>query len=228
MKIGGFLKTSLSDYPGHISSVVFTQGCNMRCPYCHNPSLIPGKAENSIRPEEIIGFLAARRDLISGVVISGGEPLIQPDIIPFTKEIRKCGFDIKIDTNGTLPATLEKLISSGNVSYLAMDVKASPDEYDAAAGVKIIIEDIKTSISAVKSSGIPYEFRTTVVPGLHTVETIRGIGSLIVNTDFYVLQNFSGSRTLSLSLHNTPPFTRDVMEKFKNAAASFSSRCIIR
>lgn len=163
MKIGGIQKVSLIDFPANISCVVFTQGCNFRCRYCHNPELVyPQLFQKEIPQEEVFEYLKKRKNLLEGVVITGGEPTIQADILDFIKEIRKLGYKIKLDTNGYVPEVLEKLIPF--LDYIAMDIKTSFDkvEYSRICGIEIDIEKIIQSIKLIVESKKNFEFRTTV------------------------------------------------------------------
>lgn len=228
MKIGGFVKTSLSDFPGHISAVIFTSGCNLRCPCCHNPDLVTHPDTEVISSTEALDFLASKKNRLTGVVVTGGEPLLHGDLIQLIEQIHHFGYAVKIDTNGTCPRMLETVIDSGWCSYVAMDVKSSPDDYDRAAGKHISLEAIRESIALIKASTLAHEFRTTVVPGMHSVKTIAGIGSLIGFTSRYALQNFSGRRTLSPSLNGLSGFREHEMNAFGKIARDFCDELIIR
>lgn len=177
MKIGGFLPLSLCDYPGIPAAVIFTQGCNWRCPFCHNQKLLPLTTQEELHPkEEIIKYLASKTKMLSGVVITGGEPTIQNELEPFFIELKTLGLDIKLDTNGTQPGMVEKLLSQDLVDYIAMDIKAPWDKYDCLAGIPVQTETIKTSIDLIVNSGIAHHFRTTFVPHLlkeHDIEEIK-------------------------------------------------------
>ncbi len=189
MKIGGLLKTSLIDYPGKIAAVIFTQGCNFRCFYCHNPELVYSEQFASPIPEEVImDFLERRVGMLEGISITGGEPLMQPDIAEFTEKLVRMGFLVKVDTNGSFPDTLKKLIDSGNVHYIAMDIKAPEYMYDEITGVKIDFWKIRRSIEIIKNSGVEYEFRTTYVNQLCTPEAISGIKRLVEGSRNYYIQ----------------------------------------
>ena len=170
MKIQAIQKLTLLDFPGRVACTVFTVGCNLRCPFCHNASLVRGGDGNFLTEDEVFSFLGKRKGVLDGVCITGGEPLINEDIGAFTEKIRAVGYAVKLDTNGTFPDRLEALISGGLIDYIAMDIKSSPDSYDTLCGVGVDIEKIKSSVALIKSSGIPHEFRTTVVKGLHTPE----------------------------------------------------------
>ena len=163
MKILGFVKTSMVDYPGNIVSTIFLGGCNFRCPFCHNPDLADNKGIE-LDKEKIFSFLKKRNGLIDGVCVSGGEPTIYSDLPSFLKDIKALGLKVKLDTNGSHPEMLKSVIEDGLVDYVAMDVKSSFKHYDNASGVHVDMEKIKDSIDIIKSSNVEYEFRTTMVP----------------------------------------------------------------
>lgn len=197
MLIGGFQKTSLLDYPEKISAIVFTQGCNFRCPYCHNPELLKnGSNTSEWSITSVLDFLKTRVGKLDGVVVTGGEPCLHKDLANFLREIKKLGFLIKLDTNGSNPDMLESLIKEKLVDYIAMDIKAPFKKYKNVAGVDVNVDDITKSINIVKSCGIDYEFRTTVLKSLLTVEDFEQIGKEISGAKRYYLQKFVPSKTL--------------------------------
>jgi pyruvate formate lyase activating enzyme len=174
MRIGGLRKLSLIDYPGEVSTVIFTTGCNFRCIYCYNSHLVlPELFPQDIPEDEILKFLSTRIGKISAVVISGGEPAIHNDLPRFIKVIKNLGFKIKLDTNGTNPAALKNLLDSNLLDFIAMDVKAIPEKYDSICGVKTDIKKIIKSIGIIKNSSIPHQFRITLVKGFHTDEDVK-------------------------------------------------------
>jgi pyruvate formate lyase activating enzyme len=180
MKIGGLRKLSLIDYPGEISTVVFTTGCNFRCNYCHNSHLVlPELFPDDIPEDEVINFLKTRIGKISAVVISGGEPTLHHDLPAFITKIKSLGFKIKLDSNGTNPSAIQELINSELVDYIAMDIKTSPENYNAVCGVKTDIKKIRQSIEVIKKSTINSQFRMTIVNGIHTVDDIRNAEDLL-------------------------------------------------
>lgn len=161
MLIGGLHKCSTVDYPGLLSSVIFTCGCNMNCSYCHNRELISSRTDSAYEVKEIMEFLYIRKGLIDAVVISGGEPTLQEDLIEFIRNVKALGFKVKLDTNGTRPKVMEKLIKSGMVDFIAMDIKAPHEKYQSVCGAPIPVDSISKSIQLIMESGIDYEFRTT-------------------------------------------------------------------
>jgi pyruvate formate lyase activating enzyme len=197
MRIGGLQKFSLIDYPGRISAIVFTQGCNFRCPYCHNPELVDPVQYGPVLPEEeVISFLEKRRGKLDAVTMTGGEPTLQPDLDRFLQEIKKMGYLIKLDTNGSMPDTLERLIHAGLVDYLAMDVKGPLKKYGQIAGTEVQTRKIRKSIALIANSGIDHEFRTTVVRSQLDNEDLIAIAGLLKNGRLHVLQTFVPVKTL--------------------------------
>lgn len=175
--IAGLTKLTLLDYPGKVGCILFTQGCNLQCPFCHNSSLI-GTAENTpVDTAEILKFLDTRRGLIDGVCISGGEPTLHPDLLDLLKHIKDAGYAVKLDTNGSHPEILQRIQDRGLADYIAMDVKNSPDLYSITTGrPDLSMVPIEDSIRIILQSGIQYEFRTTIVGGLHTVQSVQSMG----------------------------------------------------
>lgn len=197
MIIGGLQKTSLLDYPGQISAIVFTQGCNFRCPYCHNPELLStDKNSLEIGVSSVLDFLKTRIGKLDGVVITGGEPCIHKDLPEFIREIKKNGFLVKLDTNGSFPDLLEKLLQENVLDYIAMDIKAPFDKYGSVAGVNINIEKIKRSVKLIMESKVDYEFRTTVLKSMLSSDDFEKIGIDIDGAKRYYLQKFVPTKAL--------------------------------
>ncbi|PIP27219.1 MAG: anaerobic ribonucleoside-triphosphate reductase activating protein [Candidatus Moranbacteria bacterium CG23_combo_of_CG06-09_8_20_14_all_39_10] len=197
MILGGFQKLTLLDYPGKIATTVFTVGCSFRCPFCHNPELVDLRlAHNEESEKDFFDFLAKRKGKLEGVCITGGEPTIQPDIIEFIKKIKKMGFLVKLDSNGTRPDVLKKIFDQKLVDYVAMDIKNQPKKYLATAGVvetqlnASMVDRIRISVNLIMNSMVPYEFRTTVVPGLHKEEDFDEIAKWINGAQNYYLQEY--------------------------------------
>lgn len=194
MIIGGFQKTTLLDYPGKIACIIFTQGCNLNCPFCHNSSLIPVETKKDLISEDkIFEYLKKRIGILEAVCITGGEPLMQKDIEEFILGVKSFGYKVKLDTNGSNPELLEKLINNGLVDYVAMDIKNTKSKYEMTSGKKVNFENIKKSIEIIESSKIDYEFRTTLIKEYHNLDDIKEICKMIKKDSKYYLQNFVNS-----------------------------------
>jgi len=198
MNISGLQKMTLLDYPEKIAATVFTGGCNFRCPFCHNASLVlyTDKAQN-ISEEEFFNFLAKRKGLLDGVCISGGEPLLQNEIGGFISKIKSFGFLVKLDTNGSYSSKLKELVGNGLIDYVAMDIKNSPDGYAKTIGTaEEVLTQINESVAFLLADNVEYEFRTTVVKDFHSKEDFVAIGKWIQGARRYFLQNFVDSGDL--------------------------------
>ncbi|HEY8499342.1 MAG TPA: anaerobic ribonucleoside-triphosphate reductase activating protein [Clostridia bacterium] len=188
MKIAGIIKQSFVDYPGSIAAAVFTRGCNMNCVFCHNRHILGSEGQkNNIDEERVLNFLEKRKGLLDGVVISGGEPALQPDLEVFIQKVKYMGYAVKLDTNGTFPDIVMKLVKKGLLDYIAMDVKAPLEKYGEICRCSIERKRISESISVIMNSGIDYEFRTTCCPQLDNDDLIE-IGKLVYGAKKYVLQ----------------------------------------
>jgi len=198
MRLGGIQKLTLLDYPGTVACTVFTLGCNMRCPFCHNSLLVTKTDEAEEYPvEDFFAFLEKRRGILDGVCVTGGEPLIHSDAGEFIAKIKALGYKVKLDTNGSFPEKLEEILKSGNVDYVAMDIKNSPEKYAETVGIPgFDVSKIQRSIEIIRSSGVEYEFRTTVVSPLHNAESIAGAAQMVKGSPKYFLQNFVDSGNL--------------------------------
>ena len=192
MRLGGFQKMTMIDYPGKLAATVFTVGCSFRCSFCHNPELvIPAQFPKPNNSEaEFFAHLSRRKGKLEGVCITGGEPTIQPDIIAFIKKIKALGFLVKLDSNGSQPEVLKKIIAEKLVDFIAMDIKSSQKNYNKATGLKFDIKKINQSVKMIMASGIDYEFRTTVVPGIHSEQDFEEIGQWIKGAKSYFLQEY--------------------------------------
>ena len=215
MRIGGFNKLTTQDFPGNLACIIFTSGCNFNCDYCYNRDLVESKAPE-IDQDEIFSYLEKRKNMLDGVVISGGEPTIWDDLIPFIEKIREYGFKVKLDTNGYRPEVLKEIINRKLVDYIAMDIKAIFNEY-----FKVIKKDIDTnkileSIELIKKSNIDHEFRTTIIKGIHTIEDLEKMINL-VDGDPYFLQNFRMEDTVKAKKMEgfTEEELKDIKEYFK-------------
>ncbi len=227
LKIGGLEKSSLLDYPDKISTVIFFYGCNLRCRYCHNPELVtePFRKEVSYTEKEVFDFLKSRIGKVDGVVITGGEPLLQNGIEDFIRKIKKLGLLVKLDTNGFFPDILSKLIKEDLIDYISMDVKYSEEEYLKYTGN---ISKVKKSIKMIMESGIDYEFRTTYMNGIHTKESVEGIGELIKGAKRYYIQNFRDGKCIDESLNIDNSFLEKELKVFKKIMKKYIKDVYIR
>lgn len=198
MIIGGLQKLTLLDFPGCVACTVFTVGCNLRCPFCHNPDLVFNPPEDMrISEDEFFAFLGKRKGLLDGVAITGGEPLLHSDIGEFIAKIKSMGFKVKLDTNGTFPDRLEKILAEGNVDYVAIDIKNTFEKYAGTVGIEGFDTSlIKRSIKVLQDSGVAHEFRTTVVSPLHKAEDFGKIAKQVEGSENYFLQSFVDSGNL--------------------------------
>lgn len=242
MLISGFQKSSLIDYPEKISAIIFTQGCNFSCPYCHNPELINTKCKmknaksrvnsliqtKGIKAEHIIEFLDSRKGKLDGVVITGGEPTLHFDLPELIKEIKDLGFCVKLDTNGTNPKMLKKLIDKKLIDYIAMDIKAPIEKYEKIVCAKVNTEGILKSVEIIKNSDIDYEFRTTVVKSQLSIKDFEKIGALIKGANKYYLQRFLPTKILDKSFIKEATYSdgefKKIIEELKNYVERVSLR----
>jgi pyruvate formate lyase activating enzyme len=216
MKIGGLQKVSLIDYPGKISAIVFTQGCNFRCPYCHNPELVEKKLYRPCLPEkDILDFLVSRRGKLDAVTITGGEPTLQEDLIPFIGRIRKMGFCVKLDSNGSRPDVLAHLAEEKLLDFIAMDVKAPAAKYPSIIKAAVPFDLMRESIRLILESGLPYEFRTTVVASLLLPEDILKISREITGAKRYAIQRFQPVTPLNKRYLSETSYADDVLLDIK-------------
>ncbi len=191
MRIGGLIKFSLIDYPQKVAATIFTQGCNYRCPYCHNADLVlPENFKELIPEDEILDFLNKRKDKLKAVVITGGEPTLHHDLPEFLRKIKELGYSVKLDTNGSNPEMLKILFEQKLVDYIAMDVKAPFEKYDLLTGISADVSVVKESIDLITKSGIEHEFRTTVIKSLLSYDDIQKMYALVPKTSLYKLQEF--------------------------------------
>lgn len=250
MIIGGLQKFSLIDYPHKISAIIFTTGCNFRCPFCHNPELVnPELYPEKIPENNVFEFLESRRERLDAVVITGGEPTLHKDLYQFIAKLKSMGFLIKLDTNGTNPYTLKRLIGDNLLDYIAMDIKSSLSRYREIVGTKVNLEKINESIKIILNlnkcnkikdvlniktdyksidTRIKYEFRTTVLPKFHNDDEIHKIGKLVDGARLFVLQKFYPSKTLNLEFLKESQFSDDKMLKFKKILENYVQKCLIR
>ena len=192
MKLHGLQKMTLLDFPGRVACTVFLGGCDFRCPFCHNYELVDGSAPAVMEDDELFAFLEKRRGLLDGVVITGGEPCLRPELPDFMRRIRAMGYAVKLDTNGTHPALLAQILREGLADYVAMDVKNSPEKYGQTAGLeRVDLGPVRESVRLLMGGGTDYEFRTTVVDELHEASDFEAIGAWIAGAKQYFLQAFT-------------------------------------
>lgn len=233
MLISGIQQCTLLDFPGKTACVVFTPGCNFRCGYCHNPEFVLPEQikciqKNFIHEDIFFNFLKKRKGLLDGVVITGGEPTLQGDLIPFMKKVRDLGFLIKLDTNGNKPNVTAKALEEKLVDYIAMDVKTSYVKYQSLVGKLANVDFIKESIALIMRSGIPYEFRSTLVKETHTLSTLKEMAKMIKGAELFALQSFRPSHTLDPLYQSFHAYTSEEMKKIKTIFESHAKRVIIR
>jgi len=212
MRIKGLIKTSLIDFPGRVAFVVFTGGCNFRCPFCQNRDLVLTPEDlPDFAVEEVLASLEKRRGFIDGVAISGGEPTLQPDLSDFMSKVKALGLAVKLDTNGYRPQVLESLFTAGLVDYVALDVKSILTKYPQAVGVPLNPNLIRDSIALVLSSGIEHELRTTVVPGIVEPQDVGELAALVQGTNRYTLQQFRPEGVLDTAWQETTPYPAETL-----------------
>ena len=230
MLICGLQKVTLIDFPGRVACTVFLCGCNFRCPWCYSKELVLPQnitLQPKISEKHFFDFLKERQDLLSGVVVCGGEPTIQKDLPQFIKKIKKMNFLVKLDTNGSNPRALQGLLKDHLLDYVAMDIKQS-QKYDEATGVKTDLAKIKESVEIIKNSGIDYEFRTTVVPRIHTKKDIIEIAKWLSPARKYYLQNFRPEKTVNPEFEKQRPFSDEDLLDIQKAIAPLFETCEIR
>lgn len=232
MNIGGLQKYSLIDYPALLSCVVFTSGCNFHCPYCHNPELAaPGKNTTALGIEEVYEFLSKRRRFLDAVVISGGEPTLQPDLMDMCQQIKSMGFSLKIDTNGSHPDIVKKIIDKRLADYIAMDIKTSPENYSPLITVQPVASAIRESAERILSSGISHEFRTTCVRPFTDESSINIIAELIKGADLHAIQQPRTDSVLSPEFFAGDKdrlYTKEELDTFRSIIAKTVKHAIIR
>jgi len=250
MQIGGLQKTTLIDFPGRVAATVFLYGCNFRCPWCYSPELVlPEKIKRQpkIPEKDFFKFLKERRKLLDGLVLCGGEPTIHKDLPDFIKKIKKLGYLVKLDTNGSNPEMLKKLIDkklakrdslssltslpqsgSSLIDYVAMDIKAPKEKYNEATGIKVNIQNIQKSIDILKKDKVDYEFRSTIVPTVHTKEDVIEMAKWIKGAKRYYLQNFRPEKTIDPKFEKIKPYTQEYLVEIQKAISPFFEVCQIR
>lgn len=229
-RIVGFAKTSLLDWDGMIATTVYLQGCNLRCPFCHNPDLVSVNAEVEEAPWEVLEeYLSENNDFLDGVVVTGGEATLNEDLPDMIRRIRSLGLKVKLDTNGTNPGMLEDLLRAGLLDCVAMDVKGPLDQqYSQVCGTEVDLEAIKRSIELIMTSGVDYEFRTTVVPHYLNPGDVERIAAYIGGAKKYALQRFKNDRTLDKRLGQIQPYSEGEMLGMAETARKYVRKVIVR
>ncbi len=216
MRLGGLQKCSLDDFPGKVAAVIYCQGCNLRCPYCNDQEYVVPQCFGPPLPEaEVIEAINRRKDRLEAVVVSGGEPTAQTDLPRFLRELRSLGLAVKLDTNGTHPEILHSILRDELVDFIAMDLKAPLQGYAQVVGRPVNAEDIRRSVWLLRNSGVDHEFRTTAVPGMHTVRELKMIVEMINGADCYVIQEFVSRSPLQTGLNGRPAFPRRTIEDLR-------------
>lgn len=231
MHLAGLKKSSLIDYPHKISCVLYLTGCNFSCPYCHNPDLALGKYPDRIHASRVSAFLKDRRELIDGVVITGGEPTLDPNLPKLCHTIKALGFAVKLDTNGSRPGVLARLIGDGIIDYIAMDIKTAIGAYGTPICRTALQPKIEQSIQLIMEDGLDYEFRTTCVRPFIDEPTMERIGRKIQGARRYWLQRFQVNSLLQADFFNNRPdcgYTPRQMQRLQRLAAAFVQRCDVR
>jgi len=231
MLIGGLEKSTLIDYPGKVAATVFTIGCNFRCAFCHNPELVDPekiKKQPQITEEAFFKFLKSRKGLLQGVCITGGEPTVQSDLVDFVNKIKQDGFLVKLDTNGSHPKILAKLLEKKLLDFIAMDIKSSEDKYSEIINKKIDLENISKSIGLIRSSSLDYELRTTVVPDLIDENEVKKIGEWLKGSKLFVLQQFRPNKTLDQSCQKVRPYPDKRLKQMAKIAEPYFDKIKIR
>ncbi len=230
MKIGGLQKLTLIDYPGKIAATVFTIGCSFFCPFCHNPELVDPlkiKKQPLIPEEDFFGFLKQRQGNLEGICITGGEPVLQQDLPEFIKKIKNLGFSVKLDTNGSNPEILKKLIREKLIDYFAMDIKGPLEKYQEITRREIDLEKIKKSVEIIKK--FPnYEFRTTILPRFHKKEDIMNIADWLKGSKKYFLQQFRPGKTLDPSFEKEKSYSSEELAKICQTIQPYFDYCGVR
>lgn len=224
MEIGGLEKSTLIDYPAKVACTVFLIGCNFRCPFCYSSELVlPEKIKSQprISEKEFFDFLKKRKGLLEGVVVCGGEPTLNKDLPDFIKKIKKLGYLVKLDTNGSNPQILKELINEKLVDYIAMDIKAPKEKYNHAVGVKVDIKNIEKSIEILKRGKVDYELRSTILPKIHTKEDIVDMAKWIRNAKVYYLQQFRPEKTIDPEYEQYKPFSQEELKSIQKECSKY-------
>jgi pyruvate formate lyase activating enzyme len=235
VRILGWSKTTLLDYPGRVASTLFLQGCNFRCPFCHNPELVlHGEAEGQVPfdPNEVIAYLATYSRMLEGVCVTGGEPLLQKGLPELCRQIRSLGLQVKLDSNGSLPERLENLLEASLLDYVAVDIKGPPDKLHAIARSTMpeldLVAATEATVELLRASGVPYELRTTLVPGLLDEDDLAGVGEWLEGSHRFFLQQFRPGKCLDPLFSDLPAHPPDYLREQAESLSRFFRSCTVR
>jgi len=230
MVIGGIQRFSLIDFPGKVSAIVFTRGCNFRCPYCHNPELVdPNRYVDALEEEQLWEFLRRRQEKLDAVVITGGEPTLHDGLELFIEKIKTMGFLVKLDTNGSNPGVLKRLLSEELLDYVAMDIKAPLEKYSEVARIPVAVQNIEESIMLIRESHVSHEFRTTVAKNMLSKEDVVSIAKMLQGEKLYILQRCVPTKILDpLFLAKFEPYTHEELEQIAKLIEHYVSQCLVR
>ncbi len=228
MIIAGLQNLSLVDFPGHLAAIVFVQGCNFRCGYCHNPNLVTFNKRFDFPQEKVFDHILRRNKIIEGVVITGGDPAVHPDLPEFIKCVKNTGLKVKLDTNGSNPEQLENLLRARLLDYIAIDIKTSFSKYSLVTDQNDVVESVKKSIYITMLSTVPYEFRTTCVPGIVDEEDFRLVGETVKGAKKYCLQQFRSVNTCDKSFLEVKPYDMETLLRFREILGNFVENVEIR
>lgn len=228
MKFGGFEKCTLIDYPGKTACMVYTVGCNFRCPYCHNPELVEETIDATIDEEDVLKFLDTRHGLLDGIVITGGEPTMHEELEHFIRKVKAKGFLVKLDSNGTNPAMLRRLFDEYLVDYIAMDIKSPLAKYSSIVARPVDVDKIQESVDLIMSSSLDYEFRTTLIKSLVSEDDVIAIGQEIAGAKHYYLQEFVPTKILNPQLRKKVTYTKEELNMLCEQVQPYVKHCAVR
>ncbi len=228
MRIAGLQNLSLVDYPGHLSAAVFLHGCNFKCGYCQNPDLLEPVEELDFSEKEVLDFISMRKEFVEGVVITGGEPTVHPDLFELLKKIKELGVLVKLDTNGSNSLSVEGYLRERLLDYIAIDIKTSPEKYHLLTNVENIEEELLKTVRLTMLSTLPYEFRTTCVPGIVNEADFRLIGEMVKGAKRYCLQQFRPMITYDKRFEKVKPYKPGELKKFKEILENYVEAVDIR
>ena len=225
MNVQGFQKVTLLDYPGRVACTVFLGGCNLRCPFCHNAGLVRTPMAEADAYPALIDYLEKRKGILQGVCITGGEPLLHPDLPDLLRTVKDMGYPVKLDTNGSLPRQLEKALATGYVDYVAMDIKHAPEAYHKATGCDLDFSPFDESVRLIRESGLPYEFRTTAVRGIHEIKDFEAITAYLGDEPYFIQKFVDSGNLLSAGCS---AFSYGEMQEILSVARNHTPRAALR